>query len=562
MATAELHVPLYEFLVDGQAIKQELADRVHEIKVEDSVGLPNVCTVQMGFPRPPTATAPHEIDKQPFKIGSKLVVKLGARESRRAATIFDGEVLTLEPEFGAGGVRLQVRAYDRTHRLHRSRHTKTWQNKTASDIIKEILQEHELNADCAASGAPFKFMQQSNETDWDFIWRLAERIGFELLVEGSMVKCRKPGTGEKVELTWSDPLHTFQPRVTAVQQVDAVTLAAFDPATKQTFESNKTAPNQIASIGVKRDDVKKPFGEHTTHIATAPVQSQAEGDDLAQSMLDAVANSYIAAEGAMFGDPRVRAGATIDVKGVGKQFSGTYRVQSSVHVLRGTYDTHFSSYPVASLTDGDGNGSSPDFGAGLVIGVVTNNNDPDKMGRVKVKYPVLGDEHEGNWARVATLSAGKERGLMMLPVPEEEVLIGFESGDVTRPYVVGSLFNAKDAPGEELAATDGSFGLRSDEKLIQRSKKDMIVSSDATMEVTIKGDVKELYEKKQETEVKMDRNHKVGANYKLEVTGSVEIKGGPSVKIESSGTMALKATQLDIEGSAMVNIKGGLINIG
>jgi phage baseplate assembly protein gpV len=101
-----------------------------------------------------------------------------------------------------------------------------------------------------------------------------------------------------------------------------------------------------------------------------------------------------------------------------------------------------------------------------VVGVVTNNRDPDDMGRVRVHYPSLGPDAESAWARVLTPSAGNARGLLMLPVVGEEVLIGFEHDDTTRPYVLGSLFNGADKPGEDLLQDyDGSFALLSDHKV-------------------------------------------------------------------------------------------------
>jgi uncharacterized protein involved in type VI secretion and phage assembly len=83
---------------------------------------------------------------------------------------------------------------------------------------------------------------------------------------------------------------------------------------------------------------------------------------------------------------------------------------------------------------------------GLVIGLVTNNKDPDKLGRIKVKFPWLSDTVESWWARLCYPMAGKKRGFWWIPEIDDEVLIGFEHGDVRFPYVVGSLYNGKDIP--------------------------------------------------------------------------------------------------------------------
>jgi uncharacterized protein involved in type VI secretion and phage assembly len=117
-----------------------------------------------------------------------------------------------------------------------------------------------------------------------------------------------------------------------------------------------------------------------------------------------------------------------------------------------------------------------------VVGVVTNNNDPDQVGRVRVKYPSLSDSEESAWARIATPSSGNERGLLMLPQAGEEVIIGFEHGDTRRPIVIGSVFNGRDKPGTELIQNkDGSLGVVSNEKIHLHSKKDFEIKSDQNM---------------------------------------------------------------------------------
>jgi uncharacterized protein involved in type VI secretion and phage assembly len=83
---------------------------------------------------------------------------------------------------------------------------------------------------------------------------------------------------------------------------------------------------------------------------------------------------------------------------------------------------------------------------GVVVGVVTNNQDPEKMGRVKVRFPWLNETDESHWARVATLMAGKDRGTWFLPEVDDEVLVAFGHGDVRFPYVVGALWNGVDTP--------------------------------------------------------------------------------------------------------------------
>lgn len=83
---------------------------------------------------------------------------------------------------------------------------------------------------------------------------------------------------------------------------------------------------------------------------------------------------------------------------------------------------------------------------GVAVAVVTNNDDPDKLGRVKVKFPWLSDNNESFWARILTPLAGKGRGFYHLPEPDDEVLVAFEFGDINKPMIIGALWTGDNIP--------------------------------------------------------------------------------------------------------------------
>jgi uncharacterized protein involved in type VI secretion and phage assembly len=102
---------------------------------------------------------------------------------------------------------------------------------------------------------------------------------------------------------------------------------------------------------------------------------------------------------------------------------------------------------------------------GVVVAIVRDIKDPDKLGRVKVDFPWMGEAGEAVsltgdddrahsfWARIATLFAGNARGSFFIPEVGDEVLVAFEHGDPNRPFVLGGLWNSDDTPP---AAMDGS----------------------------------------------------------------------------------------------------------
>ncbi len=93
-----------------------------------------------------------------------------------------------------------------------------------------------------------------------------------------------------------------------------------------------------------------------------------------------------------------------------------------------------------------GSGTKENKIEGIVLGIVTNNQDEQKLGRVKIKFPWLGEGDETHWARVSTFMAGKEMGAFFLPEVGDEVIVAFDHGDINYPYVLGALWNGKSKP--------------------------------------------------------------------------------------------------------------------
>jgi uncharacterized protein involved in type VI secretion and phage assembly len=191
---------------------------------------------------------------------------------------------------------------------------------------------------------------------------------------------------------------------------------------------------------------------------------------------------------------------------------------------------------------------------GVVVGVVTNNQDPEKLGRVKVIYPWLSDSEESHWARVATLMAGKDRGSFYLPEVDDEVLLAFEHGDVRFPYVVGALWNGKDTPRYDNA--DGKNDKRvitsrgghefvfddNDQKgqVVIHTKKNHVI----TLDDSAGGEKISIVDKTGSNSVEIDSNQNsiaVKSAMKLTIESqAIEIKAGATMKLESSGTMTIK----------------------
>jgi uncharacterized protein involved in type VI secretion and phage assembly len=260
-------------------------------------------------------------------------------------------------------------------------------------------------------------------------------------------------------------LRSFRPRLSTAEQVNEVEVRGWDPKQKREVIGRAQRGNGAPRIGVEKpgsDIAKDAWGEAQVAVVTEFVRSPAEAEALAQATLDEQASAFVEAEGTCDANAEIVPGRQIQIDGVGKRFEGTYYVTQVVHEWsKGPgLTTHFSASGrrdrgVWSLLE---DASSRPLGTGLVIGLVTNNNDPEWMGRVKVKFPWLSGQDESAWARLVAPMSGGKRGFFYLPEIDDEVLVGFEHGDIHRPFVIGAMWNGADKPPTLPGVTLGGNG--------------------------------------------------------------------------------------------------------
>ena len=187
---------------------------------------------------------------------------------------------------------------------------------------------------------------------------------------------------------------------------------------------------------------------------------------------------------------------------------------------------------------------------GIVLGIVTNNQDPEKVGRVKVKFPWLEDGDESYWARVTTLMAGNDRGTFFLPEVDDEVLVAFDHGDINHPYVIGTLWNGVDTPPE--TNENGKNNIR---KIKSRSGHEIIFDDNDE-------------EMKEKIEIRTNAGHVIvlddsAGGEKIEIkdkTGNNSIvidSVQNAITISSQMKLSIKAQMIEIEAESMMTIKSG-----
>lgn len=547
----EALIPRFEVTVNKQPAPRELTHAIIEIVVDDSLYLPDMFTLRIHDP------FLEWVDSELLSVGSQIEIKATAAApgNQSAATddLLKGEITAMEPVFDRDGEpTLLVRGYDRSHRLHRGKISRSFLNSTDGEIAQRIAREVNLQAQVDATPVIHEYVFQDNQTNLEFLQARAQRIGFEVFVKDSTLSFRKrpqsPQQGP--ELDWGKNLQEFRPRLTTMTQVDEVIVRGWDPRTKLPVIGRANKGKISPKVGIKESGgelSKKAFGITAQAVVVdRPVKSLDEANAMAQALCDEISGDFIQAEGIAFGDPRIQAGRVVKISGVGNRFSGDYFITSATHIYNQEgYQTLFDisgRQPGTILNLLSPSGGSG--GWGIVIGLVTNNKDPEGLGRVKVKFPWMSETDESTWARMSVPMGGKGKGFFYLPEINDEVLLAFEHGDIDHPYVLGALWNGKDKPPLSNNNVVGRDGKVNQQIIRSRSGHEIILDDTSGQEkITI---------------VDQSGNNKIVIDSK---TNTITFSGQTNVKIESDGKVSIKGRQVSIEADATVDVKGAIINL-
>lgn len=544
----------------GEALSHELADDLVSVSVESSLHLPDVATIVLHDTRLKWIDAP---SLEPGK-----AIKVSAKASSAEGALFDGEIIELEPDFAGQTHRLIIRAFDRLHRLARGRYVRSFLNVSDGDLVQKIAREVGLQAKTGPTSQVHPYVFQNNETNLAFLRGRAAALGFVLYADGKTLHFTEPAAEDgPIDLQWASTLLEFRPRLTTVAQVTDSTVRGWDPIAKRAITGQVQNGNGAPAVGEQRKGgqlAKTAFNLDAPHLtADRPIRAQAAADRLAQTVANRHTSRFIEAEGVCAGNAKIVAGVKVKVSAVGDRFSGTYLVTSATHdyTPEHGYTTRFSvsgEHPTTLLSV-----ISPEperaLMHGLVIGIVTDNDDPEKLGRVKVQYPWLSPDHASDWARVAVPGGGAERGMAFLPEINDEVLVGFELGDIHYPYVLGGLWNGVDAPpGDPNKMISGS---KVEQRVIRSRTGHVFTFDDSNSDGGVKiedrnGNSIHLKSNGDELVITTQGNVSIGSQQNM----SVKTQGG--VTIEATGPVEIKGMGVTIDGGGgTVDVKGSVINL-
>src|SRR5919201_1095721 len=589
----------HDISIDGTALSRQLDDKLERVVIDHHQHLPDMFMIAFHDPDRDILGQVHA------NIGSTVKIKITPPGASSPETLMDGEVTSLEAEYDADQNLTIIRGYDKYHRLHRGRRTETYKNVTDSDVARTVAQRAGLTVgQIDSTSGTCDHVSQANQSDWDFLKSRAREIGYELAMEEGKFYYRQPiqasgapspgrfrNHNDPLQLVFGDDLIEFRPRVTSAEQVNTVKVRGWDPDQKQAVIGSANAGTVAAdSLPDSPGNLANNFGGPTFTAVNRPLAKQPEVDAAAASIAESISSAYAEAEGVANGNPKLKAGATISVGHVGDKFAGKYTLTSTRHVFgEHGYRTHFmitgrhdrSLLGLASMGSSNGHASAGGHPInGVVVALVTDNNDPNNGARVKLKFPWLDDNYQSDWARITQLGAGPNSGAVWIPEVNDEVLVAFEHGDIRRPYVVGSLYNGQDTPNLGSGLFDNGkvkrrgFISRKGHQFIffdDQSKAGVaIISSDGNLKISLNETNSEIHissqgkvhvESQQDMTFESQANLKLSAqqgitletqtNLNLKGSSGATLDGGPQLEMKSSGQTKVSGTMVDVNNGAL-----------
>lgn len=377
---------------------------------------------------------------------------------------FVGVVTQVETaRFSGHAGDLIITGFSPTILLDSGPHCKSWEKKALKNIATDCLShfpQNLLNPKISpANNETFAYTVQYKETAWQFLNRLSACYGEWFFYNGKNVVLGLP-SGSNVSLTFGSNISRFN--MSLQVRPSNFQMMAYDYLNNEVYD---TTPN-----GVEGKAGLDNFGKHTydkskTFFASQPKQwnnnyltNKKQLDDYTNTRAAAQSSNMVKFNGAS-GHPGVQLGCTIEVKGnnvfsAADEAYGQFTIVGVTHHTdgQGNYNNEFSAIPasikiapVVAFTEPHCETQSA---------VVTDNNDPKGLGRIRVRFHWMKPSEKTPWIRIISPHGGGGKGHFFIPELDEEVIIGFEGDSAIKPCVIGTVYNGGESTGFSNAGND------------------------------------------------------------------------------------------------------------
>jgi phage baseplate assembly protein gpV/phage protein D len=416
--------------VEGTPLDAQDARALGELRVQQRLSLPTQC--ELAFRDPPG----------PLTAASRLAPGTRLRVLVRGASqpLFVGEVTAVEYVYGpAHEQEIRVRGYDLLHRLRKRQPVRAHVQVTLHDLAREMVTDLALAVEAAQPGPQWQRLIQHRQSDLELLVEMAERAGlFLALRENTLHLITLEGIGPPQRLVLGESLLEARVELNGDLTCRSVSAAGWDPLRVVTHTGNASAARTGRQVAAEVAPERVGGSSQRSLVdELAPDDAHAQG--LAQGELDVRVAREVTLWGVTEGNPALMPGTPVELEGVAAAFEGRYVLTSVTH----TIDEQLGF--VSELSTAPPPRSRRPRNAVVSLGLVTRVDDPEGLGRICVKLPTY-ENVETDWMDVLSAAAGPDKGLIMLPDVDDQVLVLFAREDPGEGIVLGGLYGPRGAP--------------------------------------------------------------------------------------------------------------------
>jgi len=562
-------------LIDGIAIP----DSIHIYSVD-------VWSELNRIPRAKVVILDGDVAEETFKAsegdlfvpGNTIEVQVGynSEENSIFKGIITGQSIKMGPD---GNSILMVDCADLAIKLTTIPKSRYFYDSKESEVFETIISGYrDVLADVESTDYVHKELLQFQSTDWDFMLSRADINGLFCLVEGGTISIKPPDfSQESVEtITYGQNLMEIDAELDGTNQLGAVKGSSWDYSKTEPSEVEAASTGPVTPGNLSSSDLSDVMenGEWSLRagakIANEVLQKWADAKLMKHELAKVRGRAQVR------GLPTVTPGSVITLQGVGDRFNGDAFVSGVRHSCEGgewLMDLQFGISPEwfsqeYTISEHAAAAMLPAV-SGLQIGLVTQiADDPDGDERILVRLPMIDAEEQGVWARLATAGAGDNRGVIIRPEIEDEVVVGFIHGDPNQPIILGSL-NSANNPAPIAASDDnhekGWFSRGEIKMLINDDDPSVIIEMPSGKKVAIDdADGSILLEDERGNSIKMNSDGislESAADVTIKASGDCNLEG---ININAKANVGFKAegsATAEISSSGSTTVKGSIVQI-
>lgn len=346
----DYYAPDYLIEIDNQALDQEARGDVIDLKVtlvKDSIGsfqlnINNWDDKRLAF---------KYSDGAVFALGNRIHVRLGY--AGNLVSVMRGIVTSLAPQFPESGApTLAVGCQDSLvklkGRMPPEGEQKIYLGMRDWEIAQAVAQRNGLRFEATRSGPVHERVVQKNQDDAQFLIERAKRIDYDCFISVhptsghdtlnfvSPTDGRDGRPNRTYVFEWGKSLVSFAPTLSLANQVGSVTVRGWDPRTRQAIRYTATSDDlpELPSGGASGPELAETaLNGRSDVVVDRPVDSMEEARYLAISLLRERAKLFKTGSGQAIGIADLRPGDNVELRKLGRRFSGAYEVTKVDHSL-------------------------------------------------------------------------------------------------------------------------------------------------------------------------------------------------------------------------------------